>query len=102
MIETTTFAEWLAEGQKDVAGSISHVNVKTRYLLLRPDAFPDKTLYAGIVRWTDSQRYRARLEGRVVFDVPAQDPPMDRNATACKVRIQDSAKRNGGGVDALL
>jgi hypothetical protein len=87
-----TFVEWLAEGQKNVTGAIAHVNVRTKYLLVAPDAFPHKSFYYGTKHWTDSQRFHARFEGRVLFDVPAQDPPVDHNAVAQNVRLQDSAK----------
>lgn len=95
MIDTMTFVDWLAEGQKDVAGSIAHVNVRTKYLLLRPDAYPDSCLYFGTKRWTDNQRFHARFEGRVIFDVPPQDPPVDHNAIAEKVRLQGFVSRRG-------
>lgn len=69
------------------------MNVRTMYLLVAPDAFPDKSFYYGTKHWTNSQRFRARYEGRVIFDVPSQDPPVNQNAVAERVRLQGFTPR---------
>jgi hypothetical protein len=92
VIETMTFVEWLAEGQKNVTGVIDIVNASGRGAYIKPDAFPEERLYFSTADWTVNER-RRRIGGcRVLFDCFSQEIPPVGKPLARHIRLQDSAK----------
>jgi hypothetical protein len=96
-----TFTEWLAEGQKNVAGVVDIVNASSNSVWIKPDAFPEERLYFSTAKWTVQER-RQRLGGvRVQFDCPPQEIPKFGKPVASNMRLQGSAKAEWRG-DAFL
>jgi len=93
-LNTITYTEWLAEGGRDLSGEIDFLDNsgKARYILIRPDLFPDKTLIFGISGWSDRVRQSGLVGSRIVFDMPSQEIRPNEKAVAANVRFKDSAK----------
>lgn len=83
----SAFARWLAEGQKDVLGTIQQPNDAGRFAYIKPDAFPEERLYFSFREWPDQSRQRS-LQGRLVgFDVETQAWKPERTPEASNVRL---------------
>lgn len=91
-MNTVTYTEWLAEGQKNVAGKVDFLDNtgRSRYMLLQPDLFPEMRIYLSILDWSDGRRHKPGLVGsRVLFDLPAQEIRRDQKAVAANIRFVD-------------
>lgn len=88
------FSEWLAEGGKDLSGVIDFLDNsgKARYILIKPDLFPDERLIFRINQWSDKVRQSGLVGSRIVFDLPPQEIRPDEKAEPVNVRFKDSAQ----------
>lgn len=88
MFETMTFAEWLAEGQKDCKGIVDIVNASGRGAFIKPFTFPEERIYFSTAHWTVQQRRNRIGDLRVLFDCPPQELPPQGKPVACNVRFK--------------
>ena len=93
-LNTITYTEWLAEGGRDLSGEIDFLDNsgKARYILIKPDLFPEERLIFIVSGWSDKVRQSGLVGSRIEFDVMPQEIRPDGTAVAANVRFQDSAK----------
>lgn len=87
----SAFAQWLAEGKRDVRGSIQQPNNPGRFAFVKPRDFPEERLYFSFQEWPESMLRNVRkgsVQGRqVVFDVAPQDWSPQHSPQASNVRL---------------